>query len=69
MFDKIKEWLYWKYGVEFEKKHLWMIAILIFSVALLVLSVAFNGGFSGTKINPDDPLMDMPGGQMPGVNI
>lgn len=55
MIDKIKDWLYWKSGIDFEAKHIWMILILIFSIILLILSLAFNGGFSsGVPFTPDN---------------
>jgi hypothetical protein len=70
MIDKIKDWLFFKYGVQIETKHLWMILILVGSLVLLLVSWLFNGGVN-KKFDPSGiaPLpgmpMGMPAGQIP----
>lgn len=42
MVDKIKEWLFLKYNIEAESRHIWMVLILAVSLVVLVLVLLTN---------------------------
>lgn len=51
MIDKIKEWLFLKYNIEAESRHIWMALILAVSLIVL-LSVLFANKSSRPKAVP-----------------
>lgn len=56
--DKIKEWIYLKYGVEVSKKHVWMMLILCISTVLLAVMLLgrFNFGKKQLIPRPNTPM-------------
>lgn len=62
MIEKIQEWLLFKYGVQIESKHIWMILILFSALLLLFIILLIFSGNSSNGLDPNNlPLVVPPG--------
>lgn len=52
MVDKIKEWICLTYGVDIEKKHVWMMLVLFISILLLLITLIFSSNNSNNQLTP-----------------
>lgn len=62
--EKIKEWLYFNYGMTVPVRYLWLLTILAVLILILLLSILFNGGMGISK-SGSGKNMQLPGGAMP----
>ncbi|MCX6761655.1 MAG: hypothetical protein NTY33_02310 [Candidatus Moranbacteria bacterium] len=65
MIEKIQDWLFFKYSIQVETKHIWMFLILVGSIMLLLVTLIINGG-SDKKVDPKSmPILPGMSGGVP----